>query len=101
MKVAVDRVIPYAADAFGPTGDLRFYAADELRPEDLRDVDAMVVRTVTRVNAELLEGSPVRFVGTASIGMDHLDLDYLRSRGIRYANAAGCNANSVAEYVTA
>jgi len=57
------------------------------------------VRSVTRVDAHLLEGSSVRFVGTATIGMDHLDLDYLRARGIYCANAAGSNANSVAEYV--
>jgi erythronate-4-phosphate dehydrogenase len=101
MILAVDRIIPYAADALGPLGELRFYAAEKLRPADLRDVDAMVVRTVTRADAGLLEGSSVRFVGTASIGMDHLDLEYLRSRDIRYANAAGCNANAVAEYVTA
>ena len=101
MIVAVDEIIPYGKAAFAPVGRLRFYSATKLRPEDVRDADAMVVRSVTRVDAELLEGSPVRFVGTASIGMDHVDLEYLRSRGIRFANAAGSNANSVAEYVAA
>ena len=101
MIIAIDEIVPYAKEAFGPLGVLRFYPAGRLRAEEVRDADAMVVRTVTRVDAGLLEGSSVRFVGTASIGMDHVDLPYLRSKGIGFANAAGCNANSVAEYVTA
>jgi len=64
-------------------------------------VDAVVIRSVTRVDPSLLDGSSVRFVGTTSIGMDHLDVPYLARRGIHYSNAAGCNAESVAEYMAA
>ena len=99
MRVAVDEAIPYAQAAFAAAGEIRLFSGRSIRPEDLSDVDALVVRSVTRVDARLLARSAVRFVGTATIGMDHLDLDYLGARGIRYANAAGCNANSVAEYV--
>ena len=101
MRVAVDDAIPYAQAAFAAAGEVRLFSGRSLRPADLSDVDALIVRSVTRVDARLLAGSPLRFVGTATIGMDHLDLDYLRLRGIRYANAAGSNANSVAEYVVA
>ena len=101
MILAVDDVIPYWREAFAPLGDVRSFSARRLRAEDLRDVDALVVRSVTRVGPELLEGTRVRFVGTASVGMDNLDEAYLTARGIPYSNAAGCNSNAVAEYVTA
>ena len=99
MRVAVDEAIPYSHAAFAAVGEIRLFSGRSMRPVDVCDVDALIVRSVTRVDANLLEGSPVRFVGTATIGMDHLDLDYLGARGIYCANAAGSNANSVAEYV--
>jgi erythronate-4-phosphate dehydrogenase len=101
MIIALDEVIPYWEQAFSGVGELRPYRARSLRPADVRDADALVVRSITTVDSALLDGSSVRFVGTVSVGMDHLDLDYLASRGIRIANAAGSNARSVAEYVTA
>jgi erythronate-4-phosphate dehydrogenase len=99
MRVAVDDAIPYSQAAFAAAGEIRLFSGRSVRRVDVRDVDALIVRSVTRVDAHLLEGSSVRFVGTATIGMDHLDLAYLRARGIYCANAAGSNANSVAEYV--
>ena len=99
MRVAVDEAIPYAQAAFAEAGEIRLFSGRSVRRVDVCDVDALIVRSVTRVDASLLEGSSVRFVGTATIGMDHLDLDYLRARGVYCANAAGSNANSVAEYV--
>jgi erythronate-4-phosphate dehydrogenase len=101
MIIALDEVIPYWQQAFSGMGELRPYRARTLRPADIRDADALVVRSITTVDSALLNGSSVRFVGTVSVGMDHLDLDCLASRGIRVANAAGSNARSVAEYVTA
>ncbi len=100
MIIAIDESIPYWEQAFKGLGELRPFRGRALRPGDLQDVNALVVRSITRVDASLLDGSPVRFVGTATIGMDHLDLDWLRSRGIYFTNAAGSNANAVAEYVT-
>jgi erythronate-4-phosphate dehydrogenase len=101
MIIAVDDVIPYWREAFAPLGELRPFAARTVSSRDLQDVDAVIVRSVTRAGPALLDGTGVRFVGTASVGMDNLDEPYLRARGIDYSNAAGCNANSVAEYVTA
>src|SRR5262249_15380023 len=71
----------------------------KLPPAYVRDADALIVRTATPVNARTLEGSAVRFVGSATIGMDHVDEPYLISRGIAFTNAAGSNANAVSEYV--
>jgi len=99
MIIAVDRALPYCNEMFSDLGDVRTFAGNELRPETLRDAAAIVVRTVTPVNGDLLEGSAVRFVGAASTGMDHVDLDYLRRKGIYFCCAAGCNANAVSEYI--
>jgi len=101
MIVAVDDAIPYWQEAFAEVGELRPFSGRKLQSSHLRDVDALVVRSVTRVDSALLDGSRVRFVGTATIGMDHMDLEYLRARGIFFVNAAGSNANAVAEYVVA
>ncbi|HTY62296.1 MAG TPA: 4-phosphoerythronate dehydrogenase [Acidobacteriota bacterium] len=99
MIIAVDEAVPYWKEAFSDLGTLRPYSAKELRPADVRDADILIVRTVTPVNAPLLEGSLVRFVGAASAGTDHIDQEYLKARGIHFSYAAGCNANSVSEYI--
>ena len=99
MIIAVDRALPYWKEAFSGLGETRPFAGNELNPEILRDVDALVSRTVTRINADLLEGSAVRFVGSASAGIDHVDLDYLGRKGLHFCYAAGCNADAVSEYI--
>ena len=99
MIIAVDRALPYWKEAFSDLGEVRSFAGNELRAEGLIGADALVVRTVTPVNADLLEGSAVRFVGAASAGMDHVDQEYLRRKGIYFRHAAGCNADAVSEYV--
>lgn len=100
MIIAVDRAIQDWEKAFADFGDIRSYAAQDLRPAHVRDADILVVRTVTPVNASLLEGSSIRCVVAASAGTDHVDHEYLKARGIRFAYAAGCNANSVSEYIS-
>jgi len=70
-----------------------------IQAPDLRDIDVLLVRSVTRVDEALLKDSSVRFVGTATIGTDHLDTDYLRGAGIQWASAPGCNALAVGDYV--
>lgn len=99
MIIAVDEKIPYWEQAFPSIGEVRLFSARNVRAADLGDAEAMVVRSVTRVDAGLLEGTRIRFVGTATIGMDHLDERYLKQRGIYFTNAAGSNANAVAEHV--
>ena len=101
MIIAIDQALPYWRESFSDLGEVRPFAGRKLRPEDLHDVDALVVRTVTPVNAALLEGSSVRFVGAASAGMDHIDQAYLRKKGIHFCYAAGCNADAVSEYILA
>jgi len=101
MKIAVDRNIPLAGSAFGPLGELALLETTAVTPASIRDAGALVIRSETRVGPGLLDGTAVRFVGSATIGTDHIDLPYLASRGIAFASAPGSNANSVKEYVLA
>lgn len=99
MKIVADQNIPCAAEAFAGLGEVVLRPGREIGANDLADCRCLLVRTVTRVDAALLAGSPVEFVGTATIGTDHLDLDYLERNGVAFSNAAGCNAEAAAEYV--
>ncbi|HHN46554.1 MAG TPA: 4-phosphoerythronate dehydrogenase [Planctomycetes bacterium] len=100
-SILADENIPYARQAFEDIGRVRLMPGRNMRPDDVRNCDALLVRSVTTVDAKLLDGSSVAFVGTATIGTDHADEKYLRKQGIRFASAPGSNALSVAEYVTA
>ena len=99
MLIVADENIPLLDSFFGDIGEIRRVSGRSMSNEDVRDADIVLVRSVTRVNRELLDGSRVRFVGTTTIGTDHVDLDWLEAAGIRFSAAPGCNANSVAEYV--
>ncbi len=101
MKIVCDKNMPYAAEAFGTLGDVTLKGGRQIVPEDVRGADALITRSTTRVDRELLEGSAVRFYGSGVIGTDHIDIPYLESRGIAWSAAPGCNAESVATYVTA
>jgi len=101
LKFVVDRNIPLATEAFGSLGDVTLLATGEITGERVREADVLIVRSQTKVNRSLLNMSRVKFVGTTTIGIDHLDIDYLRSAGIAVASAPGCNSNSVKEYVAA
>ncbi len=101
MHIVADEEIPCAREAFSPYGEVTLRPGRLLRREDLTRADALVVRSVTPVGAELLTGTPVRFVGTATIGTDHLDLPWLEGAGIEWTSAKGCNARSVVEWVLA
>lgn len=97
----IDRNIPLLAEALAKTGDIRLFDGRALVCADLLDshCTALFVRSVTRVNEELLAGTGVRFVATATAGADHIDEDYLENSGVAFASAPGSNSNSVAEYV--
>ena len=99
MNIYVDENVPEAEALFAPFGALHRFAGRSLTARDLRAADALIVRSVTRVNAELLTGTPVRFVGSCTIGRDHLDIDFMQAQGIDWATAPGCNADSVVDYV--
>lgn len=99
MKIVADENIPLVRDAFGPLGDVIAVSADCITPALVRNAQALLVRSVTPVGAALLDGSAVRFVATATIGVDHVDQECLHQRGIAFASAQGSNARSVAEYI--
>lgn len=99
MKIVVDENIPFVREAFARLGEVLALPGRTISPKAIQDATILVVRSVTPVNAALLQGSAVQFVGTATAGCDHIDQDYLRHNKILFASAAGSNANSVAEYV--
>ncbi len=101
LRLLIDENIPLAKEAFSDFGEAQLARGRAITHSMLRNIDALIVRSVTPVNAALLDNTPVRFVGTATIGTDHIDVEYLRDKNIGFADAAGCNANSVAEYVIA
>ena len=102
MKIVIDKNIPYIAGRFEPVCDTVVYAAaNDTDASLVADADAIVTRTRTRCDAALLDGSRVRLIASATIGTDHIDLDYCLQRGITVANAPGCNAPAVAQWVMA
>lgn len=99
MKIVIDDRIPYIRGAAERLGQTVYLPGAAIGPDDVRDADALIVRTRTRCDRRLLEGSRVQFVATATIGFDHLDTAWLEQAGIGWANCPGCNAASVAQYV--
>lgn len=101
MLIVADENIPGIRECLAGVGDVRLLAGRSISRDDVRDADALLVRSVTKVGAPLLDGSRVRFVGTATIGVDHLDAAWLDANGVAWRSAAGCNARSVVEFVVA
>ncbi len=99
MHILADENIPLVDEFFAGFGKIRRMPGRSINRAALENVDVLLVRSVTRVDRELLEGSAVRFVGTCTIGTDHLDLDYFEQTGIEWASAPGCNARGVVDYV--
>lgn len=99
MKIVADENIPLIHRFFGEFGDVVVLPGREITHNDLKDADILIVRSITKVDKKLLAGTKVKFVGSCTIGMDHIDTDYLDSQSIKYTNAPGCNANSVVEYL--
>ena len=98
-KVVIDSAIWVTPSLSALPIELVSIRGTQIVPSDLKDANALLTRTVTRVDANLLQDSQITFVGTASAGTDHVDTRYLSERGIKLANAAGCNAGAVADYV--
>lgn len=99
MKIVADENMPLVSEIFSAYGEVGTFPGRELGPEQVKDADVLLVRSVTQVNADLLSGSSIRFVGSATIGTDHVDQNYLKKNDIQFANAPGCNANAVVQYV--
>lgn len=98
-KIIVDDDIPYIKGRLEPVADVVYVDQFDFTPEIVRDADALAIRTRTRCDATLLQGSRVKAIATATIGMDQIDIPWCREAGISVANAAGCNAPAVAQYV--
>lgn len=101
MKIVADENIPLVDAFFNPLGEVVRLPGRTMTAADVKDADALIVRSVTKVNSALLAGSKVSFVGTCTIGVDHLDQQYFADQSITWSSAPGCNANSVVEYVYA
>ncbi|MHC4926146.1 MAG: 4-phosphoerythronate dehydrogenase [Planctomycetota bacterium] len=101
MKIVADQNIPFVKECFSSIGEVTLTGGRDVTPELVKDADVLLVRSITKVNADLLEGTSVKFVATATIGVEHVDQEYLANKGIGFASAPGSNANSVAEYIVA
>ncbi len=100
MKIVVDQKIPFIKEPICSLADeVIFVSATDFTPDLVKDADALVIRTRTRCDRNLLKGSRVQFIATATIGFDHIDTAYCQKAGIAWANAPGCNSTSVAQYV--
>jgi len=99
MKIVIDNKIPYIRGAFEPFAEVVYLPGSKTTPDVVKDADAIVTRTRTKCNRELLEGSKVKFIATATIGFDHIDTEYCKQTGIEWTNAPGCNAESVNQYI--
>ena len=99
IKIVVEDAIPFISGVFEPYADVVYKVGREISREDLLDAQALVIRTRTKCDAALLDGTKVKFIATATIGTDHIDHDYCDKAGIVVRNAAGCNAGGVMNYV--
>ena len=101
LKIVADNNIPYVAEVFSGLGEVRTVLGRRMSAEIVADADLLLTRSTVKVNEALLDGSRVRFVATATAGVEHVDQHYLAGRGIAFASARASNANSVAEYISA
>jgi len=101
LNILAGENIPYVKEAFERLGKITFLPGRAINAAALKDTHVLLVRSITKVDEALLQGSLVKFVGTASAGVDHIDTSYLKAQNIAFASATGANANSVAEYIIA
>ena len=99
MKIVIEKNIPYINGILEKYAEVSYLPYQEITATTVKDADVLLVRTRTRCDEALLAGSRCCFVGTATIGTDHIDIDYCRAQGITVKNAPGCNAPAVAQYV--
>ena len=99
IRIVADSNIPFLEGVFEPYADISYIDGKDITREDITNADVMIIRTRTRCNRELLHGTKVSLIATATIGTDHIDIQYCRDNGIRVYNAQGCNAGGVMQYV--
>lgn len=101
MKIVADNTVPYLKGIAEPIADVTYLTSKEFTPEQIHNADALIVRSIDKCTRELLEGSQVKLITSATIGFDHIDTQYCEEAGITWRNSPGCNAVSVAQYILA
>jgi erythronate-4-phosphate dehydrogenase len=99
IRIVTDDKIPFLEGALEGVASVKYMPGAEISNSDLKDADVLITRTRTNCNEELLKGTNVSFIASATIGIDHIDAEYCRSEGIQWANAPGCNSSSVQQYI--
>lgn len=99
MKIIVDKDIPYIKGRLEEFSKVEYYQGEKINADIVKNADALIIRTRTRCNADLLRNSDIKIISTATIGMDHIDIPWCESNGIKVCSAPGCNAPGVAQYV--
>lgn len=99
LNIIIEKNVPFVSGLLDPYANVRYLAPEDITPEAVRDADALIIRTRTRCDEGLLVRSRCKLIATATIGTDHINLDYCRRRGITVVNSPGCNAPAVAQYV--
>jgi erythronate-4-phosphate dehydrogenase len=99
IKIVADNKIPFLQGVLDPFADVIYLPGKEISRDNVKDADALIIRTRTKCNKDLLEGSKIRFIATATIGFDHIDTEYCKLKDIAWLNAPGCNSSSVEQYV--
>lgn len=101
IKIVSDDKIPFLKGTLEPFAEIKYLAGSKITAHDVADADALITRTRTKCNAALLQNSAVKFIGTATIGFDHIDYQWVDEKGIEWTNAPGCNSGSVKQYMAA
>lgn len=100
IRIVADNKVPFLEGALDKVARVTYLPASEIKKERIKDADALIVRTRTKCNSDLLEGTSVRFIASATIGFDHIDTTYCEANGIHWTNAPGCNSASVKQYIS-
>ncbi len=101
MKIVIDSAIPFINGVFEPFAEVAYLSGEAINADAIEDADALIIRTRTICNEELLKGSKVRHIATATIGYDHIDLEFCAANNIDVITAAGCNARAVLQWISA
>jgi erythronate-4-phosphate dehydrogenase len=99
IKIIADNKIPFLKGVFEPFAEIEYHKGSEITKEIVQDADALIIRTRTKCDEELFKNSNVKFIGTATIGIDHIDTAFCKFKGIKWINAPGCNSSSVQQYL--
>jgi erythronate-4-phosphate dehydrogenase len=101
IKIIADKDIPFLKGVFEPYAEIEYYRGNDITNKVVKNADALIIRTRTKCNRDLLQGSTVKFISSATIGFDHIDTDYCKKNKITWTNAPGCNSSSVQQYMAA